>query len=147
MGEPSKCSCEQFFYIPEKKRNQHPSLSLFSIASLRGSEARSWFTHSKNHLRKQIPILYIYINIRPFFLKYVFHNNLSYLSMGNSGSCPLITGYPSLCLGVDDVLLFPTTAKLIGELLVQQTTSQAASSAVRPTSKTSNLPRTIGKKV
>lgn len=67
--------------------------------------------------------------------------------MGNSGSCPLITGYPSLRLGVDDVLLFPTTAKLIGELLVQQTTSQAASSAVRPTSKTSNLPRTIGKKV
>jgi len=30
MGEPSECSCEPFFYIPEKKRNQHPSLSLFS---------------------------------------------------------------------------------------------------------------------
>ena len=30
-----------------------------------------------------------------------------------------------ICLGVDDVLLFPTTAELVGELLVQQTSLAA----------------------
>ena len=136
-----------FTYLKKREINTPLSLSFLHREPSRFRSEKLVHSFQKSPSKTNTHSIYIYINIRPFFLKYVFHNNLSYLSMGNSGSCPLITGYPSLCLGVDDVLLFPTTAKLIGELLVQQTTSQAASSAVRPTSKTSNLPRTIGKKV
>ena len=55
-----------FLHTWKKEKSTPLSLSLFSPSlspspSLRGSEARSWFTHSKNHLQK-----YIY-NIGPFF--------------------------------------------------------------------------------